>query len=647
MAKDRAQDLNELLTAYLDGELDETGRAEVVAHLERDADAVKLLSALRQTRAMLQDLPRETAPDDFVDDVVAAVERQALLGRPGDQPAVRSIWRRWGPIRSAAAVVLLVGAAGSWVFWQIDQSAGPRIASNGAPARSTFDERVPEEAATSAASGLAKLDDAEGDKTLLGDRDAGLELASAAKHSAAASGTPAAVGMEPTPPAGTVAEVRADLFADAESGLAGEFDEDQVVSLDSDWTADTPDDKVTYFDLGLARRLRPPPANGASTVSLAQQLMEGQSVEALVDYPFANESNALTFEFGSDAERERFVVGIDTYLAANSFLDVADTLQRRQVTQPDLQNVYLRGHAGVNYSELGSEQMLISAPAEVLEGLIDRYALTAGAALDKNSVQLQIGDVQVQGVEQARTAAQAIAMPQLRDRVLKSDGETNNQAGIVTYARADERSTQEWEYYYVQLGSVRRAQLAEVVSDDKEAPAVPADGLLAERAEHAGAGFRRSETLGTAADHPRRFTAEVREETPAATADGEEPGAVDAERGDAERKTRRRAPRKGTGRGAEGAAPGTRRGGAGDPQAMAKKAAEIESPASKNLEQLRQLDGPAPAARGRRRAGNLTFILKLQVAPPLELEGPPAPDDVERSSDPSRRAGTGCRDSNF
>ena len=89
MAKDRSQNLSELLSAYLDGELDEATTAKVVAHLERDANARLLLRELRETRSMLQGLPRESAPADFAESVVAAMSHPPVRLGAGLVPFAR------------------------------------------------------------------------------------------------------------------------------------------------------------------------------------------------------------------------------------------------------------------------------------------------------------------------------------------------------------------------------------------------------------------------------------------------------------------------------------------------------------------------------------------------------------------------------
>ena len=63
---------DELLSAYLDGELPAVERAAVEAHLATSAEDRELLEELRDLRGELQALPASAARDGFADRVVAA-----------------------------------------------------------------------------------------------------------------------------------------------------------------------------------------------------------------------------------------------------------------------------------------------------------------------------------------------------------------------------------------------------------------------------------------------------------------------------------------------------------------------------------------------------------------------------------------------
>lgn len=110
------EELRELLSALLDGELTDHDAAEVRALLDRADDARAELEALTVVRAAVRDLPPVDPPFGFY-------ERLLLRGGPGSEaeasaaaPRVRSARRSWARSRAiaavaaaAAAIVLIVG----------------------------------------------------------------------------------------------------------------------------------------------------------------------------------------------------------------------------------------------------------------------------------------------------------------------------------------------------------------------------------------------------------------------------------------------------------------------------------------------------------------------------------------------------------
>lgn len=101
-----AQD--ELLSAYLDGELSEAERQGVEQRLRSDPEARRTLDGLRKAAAAMQSLPRGRAPAELAEAVRARLERRALL-----EPATASPRRGWNGrfFAVAAAVALTAGLA--------------------------------------------------------------------------------------------------------------------------------------------------------------------------------------------------------------------------------------------------------------------------------------------------------------------------------------------------------------------------------------------------------------------------------------------------------------------------------------------------------------------------------------------------------
>src|SRR4051812_25764016 len=109
------------LCAYVDGELDAAGRAEIEAHLAANPQHRQLLEELTRQRELLRDLPREKAPDDLSESLQAQLERSVLLG--SQQSAVAGKISHWPQFMALAAVlVLAIGLAAVIYMVLPDQS---------------------------------------------------------------------------------------------------------------------------------------------------------------------------------------------------------------------------------------------------------------------------------------------------------------------------------------------------------------------------------------------------------------------------------------------------------------------------------------------------------------------------------------------
>ena len=111
---------NELLSAYLDGELDAAERANVERLLADDPAARQLLDDLRALSVTLQALPQEKIGEDLSGVVLCTAARRVLLeGAPGETedstpesvPLGRSVFRRLFNARGLAYVGIVVAFA--------------------------------------------------------------------------------------------------------------------------------------------------------------------------------------------------------------------------------------------------------------------------------------------------------------------------------------------------------------------------------------------------------------------------------------------------------------------------------------------------------------------------------------------------------
>ena len=105
------EELAELLSAYLDGQLAPEETAKVEKRLVEDPEARTLLDQLRQVSQMVHSLPQSSAPADLAGEVMEQLERDALLG-VSDTPAEMAgrTHLRFRRFAAAAAILVLAGA---------------------------------------------------------------------------------------------------------------------------------------------------------------------------------------------------------------------------------------------------------------------------------------------------------------------------------------------------------------------------------------------------------------------------------------------------------------------------------------------------------------------------------------------------------
>jgi hypothetical protein len=104
----KTEDIEAKLAAYIDGDLDAAGRAEIEKHLSKNAQHRRLIRELMQHRDLMRSLPREMAPAEVCESINAQLERAVLLGDvdgEGDASAMRI--GGWHQFRAIAAVLVL------------------------------------------------------------------------------------------------------------------------------------------------------------------------------------------------------------------------------------------------------------------------------------------------------------------------------------------------------------------------------------------------------------------------------------------------------------------------------------------------------------------------------------------------------------
>lgn len=116
------------LCAYVDGELDPDGRAEIEKHLEANPQHRRLLESLRATRDLLKWLPREPAPPELAETLNGQLERSVLLD---DDQETRQ-WHVFPRILAAAAIIVLTVGLAAAVFFALPKSQRNVVAVRGA-----------------------------------------------------------------------------------------------------------------------------------------------------------------------------------------------------------------------------------------------------------------------------------------------------------------------------------------------------------------------------------------------------------------------------------------------------------------------------------------------------------------------------------
>ncbi len=127
MAMTREQ-LSELLSAYLDGEVNPREKAMAEDALRADPAARRLLEELRQTVAVVSSLPKHSAPPDLATELDVQLERaQLLAGFPDAGTAASSPSVSWRGYLRAAAMLGFVLAGGWWFLSQQQDKRQDRL----------------------------------------------------------------------------------------------------------------------------------------------------------------------------------------------------------------------------------------------------------------------------------------------------------------------------------------------------------------------------------------------------------------------------------------------------------------------------------------------------------------------------------------
>lgn len=128
------------LCAYIDGELDSEGRAEIEKHLEANPQHRRLLESLRATRDLIRWLPREPAPPEVAETLSGQLERSVLLNYEGDSLRTSP----WPRVFAVAAIVMLTAGLGVAVYYALPRSQrAPQLALHSGTTETNTGDVVP------------------------------------------------------------------------------------------------------------------------------------------------------------------------------------------------------------------------------------------------------------------------------------------------------------------------------------------------------------------------------------------------------------------------------------------------------------------------------------------------------------------------
>jgi hypothetical protein len=136
----------ELLTAFVDGELSERQREAVMRVLHKSSEARDMLRQLQENAHKLKQLPFRRAEPSLVDEIMQAIAEQKVQPRPAAPR--RGARRRWLPYVAATMAASLLVAALGLLFWKVNQDqdntqkVGPIVKND---AEKKPEEKSPEE----------------------------------------------------------------------------------------------------------------------------------------------------------------------------------------------------------------------------------------------------------------------------------------------------------------------------------------------------------------------------------------------------------------------------------------------------------------------------------------------------------------------
>ena len=355
------EELSELLSGYLDGELNDDDVAVVERVLLKDQDARKLLEELRQMVHVVGALPRHDAPPSIAEDIAAHMERSELLG---DADALESVAgpkgrSPWSTLLSMAAGIAVVA---SGVLWYTSdpgmEPAGHVVVSTFKPAdneSSAFRGESPKESRDDVAlKKTASLETTSVGGKVLREGDSSVSTkASPERRSSRLARKNRARNFARS------ADARSDLPAVSVSPLA-RFDREKLLA----------------------------------SLNVEQILVVDGQVSHLRKHPFHNEKVQLAILARDREESGEFARRLVDALESRNVVNAATSTDETALTEISKNGFFLQGASGINYRDKRQEQILVYLTASDRDALLEEIGQWAEFP---NEVELQVGSIRLRG----------------------------------------------------------------------------------------------------------------------------------------------------------------------------------------------------------------------------------------------------------
>lgn len=360
-------EIAELLSGYLDGELSEDDAATVERMLQEDEGARILLEELRQTVHIVATLPRHDAPASIAEDIAAHLERSDLLGEPDAFEPVAGPRGRspWSTLLSMAAGITVVAMGVLWYTYEpsVERSRQTVV----------LNQRNDDDDFRAAPAELAK------------------ERSAALKAKKAPSPTRSFVENADSNEETSTSPSDRSMRRSAKRARRGRAPSSSVTTnVGIDLPAIPVD---TVYRLDEAKLL--------AAANVEQIVAADGKVSHLRGHAFNNEELQLRIPSGDGEETESLARWLVGSLASRSVVDAAASKDETPLAEIAKKGFFLQGASGVNFDDPRQEQILVYVSVSDRDALLDELEKRSG--IGKN-VELRYGGLGFSGLDRAREA---------------------------------------------------------------------------------------------------------------------------------------------------------------------------------------------------------------------------------------------------